>query len=116
MATTHLPLSRSARSLLQTIDTNFGSLVFNARYLERLGAKRYHLDVSALDTPVTFLLRGLSTYSSAFNADHLRCMQMRNLISYGIIDTYAPLVDIEGSYTAQFEHVSRSQMNGKIPS
>ena len=31
---------------------------------------------------------------------------MRNLISHGIIETYAPLNDIEGSYTAQFEHVS----------
>lgn len=31
---------------------------------------------------------------------------MRNLIDNGIVDAYAPLVDIKGSYTAQFEHVS----------
>ena len=31
---------------------------------------------------------------------------MRNLIDNGIMDSYAPLVDIKGSYTAQFEHVS----------
>lgn len=31
---------------------------------------------------------------------------MNSLISNGIVDTYAPLVDIKGSYTAQFEHVS----------
>jgi hypothetical protein len=32
---------------------------------------------------------------------------MRNLISHGIIETYAPLNDIPGSYTAQFEHVRK---------
>jgi methionyl aminopeptidase len=42
----HLSLSASAKSLLRTIDANFGTIVFNARYLERLGVKRYHLDVS----------------------------------------------------------------------
>lgn len=36
----------SAKSLLKTIDTNFGSLVFCRRYLERLGVKNYHLGVS----------------------------------------------------------------------
>lgn len=36
----------SAKSLLKTIDANFGSLVFCRRYLERLGVKNYHLGVS----------------------------------------------------------------------
>jgi hypothetical protein len=31
---------------------------------------------------------------------------MRNLIDNGIVESYAPLIDIKGSYTAQFEHVS----------
>lgn len=31
---------------------------------------------------------------------------MRNLADNGIIDVHAPLVDIKGSYVAQFEHVS----------
>lgn len=30
---------------------------------------------------------------------------MRNLIDNGIVQCYAPLVDMKGSYTAQFEHV-----------
>lgn len=30
---------------------------------------------------------------------------MRNLMDNGIVESYAPLVDIKGSYTAQFEHV-----------
>ena len=35
----------SAKSLLKTIDDNFGTLVFCRRYLERLGVKKYHLGV-----------------------------------------------------------------------
>lgn len=31
---------------------------------------------------------------------------MRNLIDNGIMESYAPLSDIKGSYTAQWEHVS----------
>ena len=65
----------SAKSLLKTIDENFGTLVFSKRYLERLGAKNYQLG-------------------------------MKSLISNGIVDSYGPLVDIPGSYVAQFEHVS----------
>lgn len=30
---------------------------------------------------------------------------MNNLVSQGVIDVYPPLMDIEGSYSAQFEHV-----------
>jgi methionyl aminopeptidase len=65
----------SAKSLLKTIDANFGTLVFSRRYLERLGVKSYHLG-------------------------------MRSLISNGIVDCHGPLVDVPGSYVAQFEHVS----------
>lgn len=65
----------SAKSLLKTIDENFGSLVFSRRYLERLGVKNYHLG-------------------------------MKSLIASGVVEDYAPLVDIPGSYIAQFEHVS----------
>lgn len=64
----------SAKSLLKTIDENFGSLVFSRRYLERLGVKNYHLG-------------------------------MKSLIASGVVEDYAPLVDIPGSYIAQLEHV-----------
>lgn len=33
--------------------------------------------------------------------------QLNNLVSSGIVEAYPPLCDIKGSYTAQFEHVSR---------
>lgn len=35
-------------------------------------------------------------------------VQLNNLVSSGIVDAYPPLVDVKGSYTAQFEHVSFS--------
>ena len=31
---------------------------------------------------------------------------MRTLVAHGIVDSYGPLVDVPGSYVAQFEHVS----------
>lgn len=65
----------SARSLLRTIDENFGTLPFSRSYLERLGVKNYHLG-------------------------------MRSLVSNDIVECYRPLVDVPGSYVAQFEHVS----------
>lgn len=65
----------SAKSLLKTIDQNFGTIVFARRYLERLGVKNYHLG-------------------------------MKSLVDRGIVEQYAPLVDVPGSHVAQFEHVS----------
>lgn len=43
--TTSLPIA-SARRLHKTIRENFGTLVFNRRYLERLGVERYLAGVS----------------------------------------------------------------------
>ncbi|KAK5145561.1 hypothetical protein LTR32_002693 [Rachicladosporium monterosium] len=68
----HAPAS--ARSLLKIIDDNFGTLVFSKRYLERVGAKSYHLG-------------------------------MKSLVSSGVVECYGPLVDVPGSYVAQFEHL-----------
>lgn len=33
--------------------------------------------------------------------------QLNNLVQAGIVQDYPPLVDIKGSYTAQWEHVSQ---------
>lgn len=33
-------------------------------------------------------------------------MQLNSLVANGIVESYPPLVDKKGSYTAQFEHVS----------
>jgi len=67
-----------AKTLLKTIRENFGGLVFAKRQLERLP--------------------GVKNY-------HL---SMRTLVQAGIVEAYAPLVDVAGSYIAQFEHVSRN--------
>ncbi|MCJ1237979.1 hypothetical protein MMC14_005966 [Varicellaria rhodocarpa] len=72
----------SAKSLLKTIDENFGTLVFSKRYLERIGVKNYHLG-------------------------------MRTLASNGIVESYRPLVDVPGSYVAQFEHTVLLRPNCK---
>jgi methionyl aminopeptidase len=63
----------SAKTLLRTIDKNFGTLPFCRRYLDRLGHEKY--------------LLGLN-----------------NLVQSGIVADYPPLVDVKGSYTAQYEH------------
>ncbi|TKA75537.1 Methionine aminopeptidase 2-1 [Friedmanniomyces simplex] len=72
----------SAKALLKTIDDNFGTLVFSKRYLERVGAKNYHLG-------------------------------MKSLISNGVVECYGPLVDVPGSYVAQFEHTVLLRPNFK---
>ncbi|PGH22982.1 methionine aminopeptidase, type II [Polytolypa hystricis UAMH7299] len=72
----------SAKSLLKTIDANFGTLVFSRRYLEHMGVKHYHLG-------------------------------MKSLISNGIVESYEPLVDVPGSYVAQFEHTVLLRPNCK---
>ncbi|KAL2171941.1 hypothetical protein VTG60DRAFT_1000 [Thermothelomyces hinnuleus] len=63
----------SAKSLLNVITKNFGTLPWCRRYLDRLGQEKY--------------LLGLN-----------------NLVANGIVESYPPLVDKKGSYTAQFEH------------
>jgi methionyl aminopeptidase len=70
----------SAKALLKTIDENFGTLVFARRYLERLP--------------------GVKSYQ----------LGMKTLVNEGIMESYAPLVDVKGSYIAQFEHVSRREV------
>lgn len=32
--------------------------------------------------------------------------QLNSLVSHGILESYEPMMDIPGSYSAQFEHVS----------
>ncbi|RYN71309.1 Methionine aminopeptidase 2-2 [Alternaria alternata] len=73
----------SAKLLLKTIDQNFGTLVFARRQLERLP--------------------GVEKY-------HLG---MRTLVNSGIVEAYAPLVDVPGSFIAQFEHTVLLRPNCK---
>ncbi|KAI9751719.1 MAG: Tethering factor for nuclear proteasome sts1 [Chaenotheca gracillima] len=72
----------SAKSVLNTITKNFGTLPFCRRYLDRLGQDKY--------------LLGLN-----------------NLVSSGIVESYPPLCDVKGSYTAQYEHTILLRPNVK---
>lgn len=67
---------KAAKTLLKVIEENFGTIVFAKRYLERV--------------------EGGKNY-------HLG---MRTLVQAGVMEAYAPLVDVAGTYIAQFEHVS----------
>ena len=72
----------SAKTLLRSIEKNFGTLPFCRRYLDRLGHDKY--------------LLGLN-----------------NLVQSGVVADYPPLVDIKGSYTAQYEHTILLRPNVK---
>jgi methionine aminopeptidase, type II len=67
------PPTDRAKSLLKTIQSNFGTLPWCRRYLDRTGEDKYLL-------------------------------ALNQLVRAGIVEDYPPLVDIKGSYTAQFEH------------
>lgn len=84
----------SAKTLLRSIEKNFGTLPFCRRYLDRLGNEKYLLGVSWLSVP------------DIFGIVLLTIDQLNNLVQAGIVADYPPLCDIKGSYTAQFEHVS----------
>ncbi|KAJ8687616.1 hypothetical protein QAD02_023410 [Eretmocerus hayati] len=64
---------QSSKSLLNTINKNFGTLAFCKRWLDRLGCTKYQ-------------------------------MALKDLCDKGAVEAYPPLVDVKGSYTAQFEH------------
>ncbi|RYP00033.1 hypothetical protein DL764_006633 [Monosporascus ibericus] len=81
----------SAKSLLNTIKKNFGTLPFCRRYLDRLGQEKYLLGV--------WHAQSLDMY-----LERLTIGQLNNLVKSGIVEDYPPLIDKKGSYTAQFEH------------
>lgn len=92
-----MPLATATR-LHKTIKQNFGTLVFCRRYLDRLGLERY--------------LAGVSLPLLLSNGIILTCIKLNCLVSNGVLESYAPLVDIKGSYSAQFEHVGLILLNG----
>lgn len=76
-----------SRQLLAHINNTFGTLPFCRRWLERPDGG-----------------------SAAINGNTGKAQQTRylgalkNLVDSGIVEAYPPLVDIKGSYTAQYEH------------
>uniref|UniRef100_K3WSN6 Methionine aminopeptidase 2 n=1 Tax=Globisporangium ultimum (strain ATCC 200006 / CBS 805.95 / DAOM BR144) TaxID=431595 RepID=K3WSN6_GLOUD len=82
----HVPLRLPrAKKLLTHITRTFGTLPFCRRWLERED--------------------GGSTFINPKGAKQEKyLMALKNLVDTGIVTAYPPLVDIKGSYTAQYEH------------
>ncbi|TMW69286.1 hypothetical protein Poli38472_001442 [Pythium oligandrum] len=82
----HVPLRLPrAKKLLSHITRTFGTLPFCRRWLERED--------------------GGSTFINPKGAKQEKyLMALKNLVDTGIVTAYPPLVDVKGSYTAQYEH------------
>lgn len=78
----------SAKSLLKSINKNFGTLPFCRRYLDRAGESKYLLAVCLCMMSVTIASLTLS--------------QLNHLVAQGIVQDYPPLCDAKGAKTAQF--------------
>eukprot|EP01036_Dinobryon_divergens_P024403 gene24403-32850_t len=82
----HVPLRLpSAKKLLGHINKTFGTLAFCRRWLER-------------DDGGSFTVNGLTGKQSNYMS------ALRNLCDVGLVTPYPPLVDVKGSYVAQYEH------------
>lgn len=76
---------QSARNLYSHINKTFGTLAFCRRWLERPD--------------------GGSTFLNGASGKQERYMgALRHLCDAGLVDAYPPLVDVVGSFTAQYEH------------
>lgn len=91
----------SAKSLLNVINKNFGTLPFCRRYLDRLGQEKYLLGVSP-----HILIPFFSEEECGADIFSFFAKQLNSLVQNDIVEAYPPLVDKKGSYTAQYEHVS----------
>ena len=82
----HVPLRLPrAKQLLSHIDKTFGTLAFCRRWLERPDG-------------------GSFTVHGAAGKQERYLGALKVLCDSGLVDPYPPLVDIKGSYTAQYEH------------
>ncbi len=82
----HVPLRlQKSKQLLSHINKTFGTLAFCRRWLER-------------DDGGSFTVNG----NTGKQQNYMPALQ--NLVDSGIIVPYPPLVDIKGSYVAQYEH------------
>lgn len=79
----------SAKSLLKTINKEFGTLPFCRRYLDRAGETKYLLAVCRAPGSNS---RPLTPHTP----------QLNNLVGQGILQDYPPLCEAKGVMTAQF--------------
>jgi len=82
----HVPLkSPGAKKLLAHINKTFGTLAFCRRWLER-------------DDGGSYAVNGFSGKQTNYMSS------MKQLCDAGLVNAYPPLVDVPGSYVAQYEH------------
>ncbi len=74
-----------AKTLLAHIDKTFGTLAFCRRWLERPDG-------------------GSFTVNGSAGRQERHMGALKNLCDAGLVEAYPPLVDVKGSYTAQYEH------------
>ena len=74
-----------AKQLLTHIDKTFGTLAFCRRWLDRPDG-------------------GSFTVNGSAGRQERHMGALKNLCDAGLVEAYPPLVDIKGSYTAQYEH------------
>ncbi|OQS02276.1 methionine aminopeptidase [Thraustotheca clavata] len=82
----HVPLRLPrAKKLLSHINRTFGTLPFCRRFMEREDG-------------------GSATINPKGAKQEKYMVALKNLVDNGIVTAYPPLVDVVGSYTAQYEH------------
>ena len=82
----HVPLRMpSSKKLLGHITKTFGTLAFCRRWLERPDGG-------------SFAVNGAQGKQDKYLA------ALKNLCDVGLVTAYPPLVDVKGSYVAQYEH------------
>ena len=82
----HVPLRMpGSKRLLSHINRTFGTLAFCRRWLER-------------DDGGSFTVHGNKGKRTRYLG------ALKNLCDVGIVQAYPPLVDVRGSYVAQYEH------------
>ncbi|CAK9061192.1 unnamed protein product [Durusdinium trenchii] len=86
-------LSSKAISLLELIDRRFGTLAFCPRWLVQEG-----------DRSKMKMAKGSQMWWSA---------PLDELCNLGVVNRYPPLADLQGSYTAQYEHTILLGSSGK---
>lgn len=92
----HIPLRLpAAKKLLSHIDKTFGTLAFCRRWLERPDGG-------------SFTVNGNNGKQERYLG------ALKNLCDVGLVDPYPPLVDVKGSYTAQYEHTLYLRPTGQV--
>eukprot|EP00834_Sanchytrium_tribonematis_P001231 NODE_28_length_38599_cov_0.791792.p10 type:complete len:385 gc:universal NODE_28_length_38599_cov_0.791792:5621-4467(-) len=93
------PKSSRSRQLFQSVKTHFHTLPFAKRWLQ----ESIQWDAAHKQTVDKALL---SESGAAMS------LSLSQLVNEGFVDSYPPLVDVRGSYVAQFEHTLAIHGNG----